>query len=180
MVELYYENSPQKNKEKEDIAMKKWFAMYLFIMIIYFTVGISCNSLNVNVEHKISLKNEGTTNELSMGHLFINNNELPPFFELVIIENQVYQFVLHKNATSAYGYWPEDRFQLPPIHTVEEIDEQEIKRGWYFSDLDKKKALTPGDWIWIKSGDIRAYVDARKLPDFVQIQKAHLKDLEKS
>ncbi|MBN1797427.1 MAG: hypothetical protein JW822_02550 [Spirochaetales bacterium] len=160
--------------------MKKWFVIYMFIMLACLTVGTSCNSLNVSVEHKISLKNAGTINELSMGHLYINNNELPPFFELVIIENQIYQFVLRENAGRAYGYWPEDEFQLPPINIVEEIDEQEIERGWYFSDLDRKKALTPGDWIWIKSGDIRAYVDAGKLPNFVQTQKANLINLEKS
>ncbi len=160
--------------------MKKWFIIYLFIMIIYFTVGISCNSLNVTVEHKVSLRNAGTINEQTTGHLFINNNELPPFFELVIIENQIYQFVLRENAASEYGYWPENEFQLPPINIVEEIDKQEIERGWYFSDLDKKKALTPGDWIWIKSGDIRAYVDAAKLPNFVQTQKTNLINLEKS
>jgi hypothetical protein len=160
--------------------MKKWFIIFMGIIIIFFTVGMSCSSLNINVEHKISLKNAGTQNELTFGQLFINNNELPPFFELVIIESKIFQFVMREDERNAYGYWPEDEFQLPPIHIVEEIDEQDIERGWYFSDLDKKKASTPGDWIWIKSGDIRAYVDASKLPNFVQTQKANLKLLDKS
>jgi hypothetical protein len=160
--------------------MKKGFFIYLVIGCILITSLASCNSFNLVVEHKISLKNVGKGNELSMGHLFINDKEIPPFFELVIIENQIYKFILGENAAKEYGYWPEDRFQLPPINIVEEIDKREIERGWYFSDFDKKKALTPADWIWIKSGDLRAYVQANKLPDFVQTQKQKLIELDKS
>jgi hypothetical protein len=160
--------------------MKKRVVMCIFIIMLCLSVGISCNSLGLIVKHKVSMKNEGMGNEVNKGQLFINNRELPPFFELVIIENQIYQFVSGKNASHEYGYWPEPQFELPPITTVEQIDDKDIERGWYFSDLDRKKDHTPGDWIWIKSGNIRAYVDVKKLPDFIQTQRAELVDQEKS
>jgi hypothetical protein len=169
-----------QNQEKEYYVMSKRVVMCTFIIILCLSVGFSCNSLGLIVKHKVSLKNEGTNNELSKGHLFINEQELPPFFELVIIENQIYRFVPGKNGSHECGYWPETQFQLPPIRTTEQIDNKEVERGWYFSDLDKKKEHTPGDWIWIKSGDIRAYVDVKKLPNFIRTQKAGLVNLERS
>jgi hypothetical protein len=160
--------------------MSKRVVMYAFIIILCLSVGFSCNSLGLSVKHTVSLKNEGTSNELSEGYLYINEQELPPFFELVIIQNQIFQFVRGRNGSHECGYWPETRFELPPIKITGQIDNNDVERGWYFSDLDKKKEHTPGDWIWVKSGDIRAYVDVNKLPNFIRTQRSELLNLEKS
>jgi hypothetical protein len=160
--------------------MSKRVVMYAFFIILCLSVGFSCNSLGLSVKHTVSLKNEGTSNELSEGYLYINEQELPPFFELVIIQNQIFQFVRGRDGSHECGYWPETRFELPPIKITGQIDNNDVERGWYFSDLDKKKEHTPGDWIWVKSGDIRAYVDVNKLPNFIRTQRSELLNLEKS
>ncbi|MBN1522851.1 MAG: hypothetical protein JW904_00100 [Spirochaetales bacterium] len=144
--------------------MKKLFVYFIIISVI-----VSCAE-NIPFEHKVS--------DSGVGQLFVYNTELPPLFEVVVADNGIYQFNT-KSRSNNTGYWQADQWELPVVTSKQELSSDEQERGWYFADIDKRKENTPADWCWVKSGEVRAFVDKTKLGNFIQEYGDKLPDLTK-
>ncbi|RPJ09709.1 MAG: hypothetical protein EHM28_00785 [Spirochaetaceae bacterium] len=137
------------------------------VCILFACVLTGCSN-STQFEHKVSPS--GT------GQLFMQGREVPPVFDIVIADSIIYNFQAEAALTNI-GYWPKEQWNIPESESTAVLSEDERDRGWYFADISSRKTSTPFDWIWVKAGAIRAYVDRQKLVKFLQEYGDRLPDL---
>jgi hypothetical protein len=135
------------------------------VLVVCIFTGCSAGT---QFEHRVSPS--GT------GHLYMQGREIPPVFDIVIADSVIYHFQTEAALTNT-GYWPKEQWKIPESSSVAVLSEDERDRGWYFADISTRRENTPFDWIWVKAGTIRAYVDRQKLVKFLQEYGDRLPDL---
>ncbi len=118
-----------------------------------------------NWKYEVEITHEGSRSQGSAGRLFFKNIEVPPVFDIIIIEKTVYKYKPMKFIWDDYGYIKSGLIADAPKITSNKITEKELARGWYEADPSKLKCGTPEDWIYIESSRINLRISPSRLDD---------------
>ncbi|MCU0822171.1 MAG: hypothetical protein MUC95_06830, partial [Spirochaetes bacterium] len=85
------------------------------------------------IEHRITYSRQGTRSEAKHGHLFINGNEVPALFTIIISGKEVFRFHQRTWLWGIDGYFPVEKTEN--ACTIKEssaqIGSDLLDKGWY-------------------------------------------------
>ncbi len=122
-------------------------------------------------QYQIKTDKVGEKRGVQWGYLFFKGRELKSYFNTVVIDQTRYDFTINTENLPAGGFWINAEHITPKSSSMQGIEAEEFKRGWYLASLDQKKADTPGDWIWVKRENIEAFLDPGRIYSFVSKYK---------
>ncbi|MDC7227404.1 MAG: hypothetical protein PQJ61_11635 [Spirochaetales bacterium] len=116
--------------------------------------------------HETEITNPGSRSEGSISRLFFRYTEVPPVFDIIIIDGFVFTYQPMIQLWDASGYI-ETGSSIAPASVEDALTRNELKRGWYLSPNDEIKTCTPAEWIWVSAGGIEARISPDYLDDFI-------------
>jgi len=122
---------------------------------------------NGNWTYEIETTLPGTKSEGQWGHLYYNGKEVPPVFELMVVNNILYIFRIRELAWKFGGYEKQATAESKIAESSEKIATAEMEKGWYQATRDQRKTGTPSTWVWIKRGTLEAFIDPEKIDSFI-------------
>ncbi|MBN1798560.1 MAG: hypothetical protein JW822_08275 [Spirochaetales bacterium] len=113
----------------------------------------------------------GTKSEGQWGHLYYKGKEVPPVFELMLVNNTLYIYRIRELAWKFGGYEKQATAESKIVESSEKIATAEMEKGWYRAARDQWKTGTPSTWIWTKRDELKAFLDPAKMDLFVSHNK---------
>jgi hypothetical protein len=94
------------------------------------------------------------------------------FFESIVIHGSRYDYTIRQQKGDFGGYRLDEDYQ--PVSgsgegkqpEPEEIDEEQLERGWYLAGLQNRRTGTPENWVWVRRLNLEAFVNPGRLREF--------------
>jgi hypothetical protein len=150
----------------------KYCFLYLFFAVFILAACVTTDNTSAennqnNWRHEIEITAAGTRSEGQLGHLFYKNKEIGAFFNVIVAGDTVYEYRIRRRLWDFGGYDKAADTSYAPVSCNARITDAEMAQGWYVSPITCKKQGTPEGWIWIKSGDLKAFVDPGRIDALV-------------
>jgi hypothetical protein len=159
---------PQKNRI---YSLLGTFAL----LVLLFSALSACQSMGVTEypdaagrwKYRVDITKPDTENEGRRAHLYYRGKELAGYFSTVVIGETKYDYTFRINPSDFGGYAKDPDYSPPPLSARLGLEDEELKRGWYFAALNQRRQDTPADWIWVKRENLEAFVDPDRLYNFI-------------
>ena len=147
--------------------------VFIFLSIAAF---LSCTTIKSTVNPDIEKKwkytvviiRAGTKRECERGRLYYKKKEIKGCFSSIIIGDSKYDYLIGRTPLDFEGYKLDEEHIHKEMYVEGSIDDDDMRRGWYSADADKKKRGTPADWIWIRRENLGVFINPRKMNSFIQ------------
>lgn len=130
---------------------------------------LSQNSSSAGWKYEIEITKPGTKSEGKLGRLYYKGEEIGSYFRIIVVGNRRYTFEKRRFEWNFGGYREEIEAELPESKSDLRIADAELERGWYTARLDRRRIGTPASWVWVKRGDLEAFVNPEKIEALARI-----------
>ncbi|MBN1525399.1 MAG: hypothetical protein JW904_13000 [Spirochaetales bacterium] len=142
----------------------------LFILLVFSCTSVesSPNGQNHVWRYEIEIIAPGTRSEGQIGHLYLNDKEIPAVFDSIIIGETEYIFIMREYLWGFGGYKIVDENRKMVSISSHSVAADELQKGYYPAPFLMKKKDTPLEWVWVKRDTLEAFVNPVILPEFIQ------------
>jgi len=142
----------------------------LSLMILVFTDAGTSGTQEVSAvswEYRIETTLTGSRSEGRVGRLYLNGEELHPYFESVIIDSQLYAWKQRIHLWDFGGYEVTGEVPVPSGAIQKLVSIGDLKNGWYEASYEARRKYTPSQWIWVSTGEVEAWLNPAQIEEFI-------------